>query len=146
MALSLQPRHVGRYRDIARLLIRYGRSDLVRDLDVEGLGDVDLDAPGGADAEQLAADLEALGPTFVKLGQLLSTRVDLLPKPYTDALSRLQDDVAPISFEEVERVVTEELGVDLRHGFTSFDEEPRPGAPLPPGDHARRRSGRAGRG
>src|SRR6476646_4644970 len=115
VSLSLHPRHLGRYRDIARLLIRYGRSDLVRELDLEGLSDADRDTPLCEDAERLAADLEALGPTFIKLGQLLSTRVDLLPTAYTDALARLQDDVAPFSFEEVEQIVTEELGVDLRH-------------------------------
>ena len=52
----------------------------------------------GADAEQLANDLEALGPTFIKLGQVLSGRTELLPPAYIDALARLQDDVAPFSF------------------------------------------------
>jgi ubiquinone biosynthesis protein len=64
----------------------------------------------GDDAEQLAKDLEKLGPTFIKLGQLLSGRSDLLPPPCLGALSRLQDDVKPFSFAEVERIVEAELG------------------------------------
>jgi predicted unusual protein kinase regulating ubiquinone biosynthesis (AarF/ABC1/UbiB family) len=130
MALSLSPKHLARYRDIARLLIRYGRSDLVRDLDIDGLRDADSEAPLCEDATQLAHDLEKLGPTFIKLGQLLSTRVDLLPAPYTDALSRLQDQVEPFPYDEVERIVVEELGVDLRHAFASFDPEPLAAASL----------------
>ena len=54
------------------------------------------------DADALARDLESLGPTFVKLGQLLSTRADLLPPAYLEALSRLQDNVEPVPFEEIQ--------------------------------------------
>ena len=130
MSLSLQPKHLGRYRDIARLLIRYGRSDLVTDLDIDGLEAEDRAEPLCEDAQQLAADLEKLGPTFIKLGQLLSTRVDLLPTPYTDALSRLQDSVAPFPFEQVEQIISDELGVDLKHGFAHFEREPLAAASL----------------
>ena len=63
------------------------------------------------DAKELANELEAMGPTFVKLGQLLSTRPDLIPRTYADALTRLQDKVEPFDGEEAERIVSEELGV-----------------------------------
>jgi ubiquinone biosynthesis protein len=130
MSTSLKLAHVGRYKDIAVLLIKYGRSDVV----AEAGWDHDLRSPKTADvpakAEELAADLEAMGPTFVKLGQLLSTRADLLPAPYIEALSRLQDDVAPFPFEEVERIVTEELGVRISKAFAEFERTPLAAASL----------------
>ena len=108
MGLSLKPDHLKRYSQLTRLLVRYGRSDLVREA---GLDEVltDEETPerpeDAATAEALCADLEALGPTFVKVGQLLSTRVDLLPLSYTEALERLQDDVEPFAYAEVEQII-----------------------------------------
>jgi predicted unusual protein kinase regulating ubiquinone biosynthesis (AarF/ABC1/UbiB family) len=84
-------------------------------------------APG---AEELARDLEKLGPTFIKLGQLLSTRADLLPQPYLDALERLQDNVEPIAYEEIERIVSSELGVRISKAFAYFEREPLAAASL----------------
>ncbi|MGZ4781976.1 MAG: ABC1 kinase family protein [Oryzihumus sp.] len=131
MTFALRPQHATRYAALARLLVRYGRSDLVSGVGMdEFLEATEPSEDAAATAEQLARDLEAMGPTWVKLGQLLSTRVDLLPEPWTDALSRLQDDVEPIPFEDVERVITEELGVSLRHGFASFDRTPLAAASL----------------
>ncbi|MGN6635769.1 MAG: ABC1 kinase family protein, partial [Oryzihumus sp.] len=131
MTFALRPQHATRYAALARLLVRYGRSDLVSGVGMdEFLEATEPSEDAAASAEQLARDLEAMGPTWVKLGQLLSTRVDLLPVPWTEALSRLQDDVEPIPFEDVERVVTEELGVSLRHGFASFDRTPLAAASL----------------
>jgi ubiquinone biosynthesis protein len=127
MALSIDPEHIKRYGQIAGLLVRHGRADLVKRAGLESVLEdaepVDDDA-GSADAESLARDLERMGPTFVKLGQLLASRVDLLPPAYTEALSRLQDDVEPFGFEEVERLVSDELGVRLSKAFQSFDPEP----------------------
>ena len=64
--------------------------------------------------------LQALGPTFVKIGQFLSTRADLLPADYIAALARLQDHVEPFPFADVERIVQEELGVRLSNRDTRF--------------------------
>ena len=109
-----KPKHLKRYQQIAWLLVKHGRSDLAH---AAGLDEVAADSPVGremaAEAESLADDLEALGPTFVKLGQLLSTRPDLLPPAYLKALARLHDKVVSFGFADVEKIVTSELGVRL---------------------------------
>ena len=133
MALSLKPQHLKRYGDIARLLWRYGRSDAFRHLSTLGdlLQEEDEARPNrGAGPEDLASDLEAMGPTFVKLGQILSSRPDLMPESYLKALARLQDHVKPFSFAEVEEIVQSELGVRLSKGFQSFESEPLAAASL----------------
>jgi ubiquinone biosynthesis protein len=132
VALSLKPRHLSRYGDIARLLVKHGRAEGLRH-EEEATAD---------DAEKLVSDLETMGPTFVKLGQLLSTRADLLPPVYIEALARLQDDVEPFSFAEIEQIVTDELGVRLSKAFQFFDNEPLASASLGQVHRAVLRSGR----
>ncbi|MBT9568564.1 MAG: AarF/ABC1/UbiB kinase family protein [Thiobacillus sp.] len=125
MRLSLQ--HFQQYTQIAGLLWKYGRSDLVKALSVSENLDTDALAAahsGEASPRELADDLEAMGPTYIKLGQVLASRPDLLPAPYIEALARLQDDVRPFSFAEVEQIVTAELGVRISKAFSSFDEIP----------------------
>ena len=110
MSPRLKLRHTPRYRQLVALLVKHGRGDLIRSAGIDPeLPDEEV--PGDPDAAaSLADDLEAMGPTFVKLGQMMSTRVDLFSPAYIDALSRLQDDVAPFAYDEVERLVSSELG------------------------------------
>ncbi len=142
MSLKLSPAHLKRYRQIATLLLRHGRGDLVRSAGIDSLiegqaleGDTDA-------AVRLAADLEEMGPTFIKLGQLLSSRVDLLTPAYIDALSRLQDDVEPFPIEEVEDIIASELQVRLSTVFPSFDRTPLAAASLGQVHRATLRDGR----
>jgi ubiquinone biosynthesis protein len=138
---SLRPQHLKRYKDVLRVM-RHLRSDLIKHPELALLDD---DEPGGVEApeaEQFAADLEALGPTFVKLGQLLSTRADLLPLPYLEALARLQDSVEPFPFEEVEHIVSTELSVRLSKAFSEFDPVPLAAASLGQVHRAALRDGR----
>jgi predicted unusual protein kinase regulating ubiquinone biosynthesis (AarF/ABC1/UbiB family) len=144
VGFSLHPARLKRYKDIARLLYKYGRSDLVSRAGLDdALAGEELSAGSGAPApRELAADLERLGPAFIKLGQLLSTRADLLPPAYLEALGRLQDSVEPFSFADVERVIQEDFGLRLSKGFASFEAEPIAAASLGQVHRAKLRDGR----
>ncbi len=113
--------HLQRWRQIAGLLWKHRGALAPRA--AQSTGD-------RSPAEQLADDLEAMGPAYVKLGQVLASRPDLLPAGYAKALSRLQDDVKPFPFETARAIVESELGVRLSKAFASFDPEPIAAASL----------------
>ena len=144
MALSLQAEHLKRYKAIARLLLKYGRSDLATHAELSELlpEERSPDAASAADAGDIAADLERLGPTFIKLGQLLSTRPDIVPPAYADALARLQDDCEPFPFAQVEAILSEELAVRPSKIFASIAARPIAAASIAQVHHAILRDGR----
>jgi ubiquinone biosynthesis protein len=136
--VTVSPTHLGRYKDIAALLVKHRH--LLRATDADAAPPDD--EATGSDADELARGLEELGPTFIKLGQLLSTRADLLPPAYLRALARLQDRVEPFGFAEVERIVGEQLGVRMADGFRTFDHRPLASASLGQVHRAELRDGR----
>ena len=104
---------LSRRQQIVRLLLRYRHSGVFSGISLDGeiprLGR----PPAAGNPTQFVADLEALGTTFVKLGQVLSTRPDMIPPEYVAALERMQEKVAPIPVEQIRAVIEDELGAPV---------------------------------
>jgi predicted unusual protein kinase regulating ubiquinone biosynthesis (AarF/ABC1/UbiB family) len=136
------PPKLSRYAALANLFMKYGSrisagaATAQTPADPSTVGEVEA-------AKTFTADLEKMGPTFVKLGQLLSTRADLLPPVYLEALSRLQDKVEPMSVADVYQTIEEDLQVKVSKAFSWFDPEPLASASLGQVHRATLRDGRA---
>jgi len=124
-------RHAQRYRQILGVLLKHGYYDVLKQLKVDQFMDGGLKRFTGTPelqdlsrAERFRRVLEELGPTFVKAGQLLSTRPDLLPVDVLRELARLQDEVASFPFEQVREIVERELQCPLEDCFEEVHEEP----------------------
>jgi predicted unusual protein kinase regulating ubiquinone biosynthesis (AarF/ABC1/UbiB family) len=113
------------YTKFFSFILKYYNSDVVKSTANTALNDeATTDLEFSQKPEELVEDLKQMGPTYIKLGQLLSTRPDLLPDHYLVALANLQDDVETISYEEVERIFEEEIGVRIKKAFVEFDPVP----------------------
>jgi ubiquinone biosynthesis protein len=119
MATRSRPLNIGRLGEIAQVAVRHGFGYLL-----EGRrGQAAVDGMPTARGRHLREMLDELGPTFVKFGQLLSTRPDIVPPDIIAELRGLQDQVRPFPFEDVERVIREELGQPIERLFLEFDED-----------------------
>jgi ubiquinone biosynthesis protein len=118
MATRSKQRNLGRLGEIAQVAVRHGFGYVV-----DGRRHAE-DADGSARGRRLREMLDELGPTFVKFGQLLSTRPDVVPPDIVAELRGLQDDVRPFPYADVERTIQEELGQPVGRLFVEFDETP----------------------
>ena len=150
LAMILAPRHLPRLAATVSLFTRYGLKDFARQqglleltADEAALGDDEAGHGIGERATAFRKRLVELGPAYIKLGQVLSTRPDLVPDAYIREMEMLQDDVEPISFGEVERTVEAELGTGMNKLFQDFDPEPLGSASLGQVHGATLRDGRS---
>lgn len=147
-SMLLTPKHLPRLAAIVGLFTRYGLRDIAKQQGLISLLPAEEDLPPEEVAEQKAhavgfrKRLVELGPAYVKLGQVLSTRPDLLPEAYIRELETLQDDVGPIPYDAVEQIIEEELGGRISKLFDFFDAEPLGTASLGQVHGARMRGGR----
>lgn len=135
--MILSPKHLPRLAAIVGLFTNYGLRDFAKRqglLNLEGTSLAGADGEGddgtAEKAKAFRKRLVELGPAYIKLGQVLSTRPDLLPRPYIDELEHLQDAVPPMPFEVVEQTLEEELKARISKLFGSFEREPLGSASL----------------
>jgi ubiquinone biosynthesis protein len=149
-------RHLGRYREVLQVLLKYGFGDLVASLGIDEYVAVGLKAMGLkvtarkyrerveelTRPERVRLAMGELGPTAVKLGQILSTRPDLVPPEYVRELSKLQDEVPPFSYEQALEIIESELGLPAEELFERIDERPLAAASIGQVHQARLKDGR----
>ncbi len=122
------PRHLRRYREIANILAKHGfgyildQTGLIQYLPKQSQRRASKERWGAP--ERILHVLEELGPSFVKLGQIMSIRKDLLPEEYIEQLSKLQDEVPPFPFEQVEEVIEVEFTKTIENLFATFNKKP----------------------
>jgi len=126
-------RHLNRYRQILTVLFRYGFGDIIELLKIEQYIEIGLQMISRkrrerveklTRAERMRMAFEELGPTYIKLGQVLSTRPDLIPVDLTHELSKLQDEVPPFPFSDAKKIIESELGILSEEIFESLSEIP----------------------
>ncbi len=125
--------HLGRFKNIIKTLFKYGFDDVVERLDFPGSGllqKIHKVKPEMSTWERVRYMLEDLGPTFIKFGQILSLRPDLIPNPLVLELRKLQDEVAPVNYNAIQQVVEKNLRRPLSEVFARFDETPIAAASL----------------
>lgn len=144
--MSILPDTLERYRKFIGFMLKYRSSDLFNDTTNIALNENSQESQDDSEynqkPEDLIADLQEMGPTYIKLGQLLSTRPDLLPDAYLNALATLQDDVESISYEKVHQIVEEELGIRISKAFESLEKQPLASASIGQVHRAVLRSGK----
>ncbi len=138
-AIGRTYRHLNRYQRIIRILFKYGFDDLVEGLRIDQYLETGLkminrkpraEIEKHSRPERFRMALEELGPTFIKLGQVLSTRPDLISAEYLNELAELQDNVPPFSFAEVENIFLAETGKKPNELFEKFEEQPMAAASI----------------
>ncbi|PKR80284.1 ABC transporter [Brumimicrobium salinarum] len=124
--MGILPEQYDKYIRFFKFMLKYWNSDVFSFPDGEILSAEKEEALKEFDhsPEELTEDLKKMGPTYVKLGQLLSTRPDLLPSHFMDALATLQDDVDAVDYKVIEDVFKEEIGKEISKVFTFFDPKP----------------------
>ncbi|SOC80303.1 Predicted unusual protein kinase regulating ubiquinone biosynthesis, AarF/ABC1/UbiB family [Salinimicrobium sediminis] len=142
--MSILPENLARYQKFLSFMLKYWNSDLLNETASNAMDEET--ARSFQDYEQtpeeLVEDLKQMGPTYIKLGQLLSTRPDLLPDRYLEALSSLQDDLPTIPYAKVQEIIENELGIKISKSFNSFEEEPLASASIGQVHLAELRSGK----
>ncbi len=131
--ISRTYRHINRYREIIAILVKYGFGEVLAKLELQKhldfgkgfvLGKGAADIAAASRWERVRMILEELGPTFVKFGQIMSTRPDMIPHELISELEKLQDRVPPFSTEDARRIIEEELGSSVGSIFKDFTDSP----------------------
>ncbi len=124
-------RHSSRYRQIVAVLVKHRLNEVIRTFGLDRFLPLHMIPPaypwradGHTNSQRVRMALEELGTTFVKVGQILSTRTDILPSDFTQELTKLQDSMPPFPPAVIEKAIADELGRPVREIFATFDPDP----------------------